>query len=272
MIGRRAITVLAFLCALVFSLFASQSAFAEIPETTAFECTKSAATRDFSDAHCDITTTPQSNFGHTKLSNTVETAVTATNEKTANMTLSSTPATLEGEAAGMKVKITCTKLSGSGKLINEEPSAGVMRVKGTGSGEATDCTVEKPLKCTVAEPIVGGGSAVSLTNLGAGKNEMGAESSPPAGQKVYAVIEFLNKGAEVCAFNKSKFNIEGSGVGTSPIGSDEATKESGATAVSGPPDGNFTFAGKPATLRGVGTASVTATGNAVVLTTPPYHT
>ncbi len=271
MIGRRTFTVLAFLCVLVVSALASQSAFGETPETTAFECTPSAKLLDFSDAHCDSTAASPSNFGHTKLPVGVEVAVTATNEHTASMTTASTPATLEGEAAGMKVKITCTKLTGTAKLTNEEPSPGVMRVKGTGTGEATGCTVEKPLKCIVAEPIVGGGSAVTVTNLGIGKNEMGVESSPPAGKKVYAVIEFLNKGAEVCILNKSKFNVEGSGVGTSPIGSGEATKESGATGVTGPPDGKFTFAGKPATVTGIGTATVNSTGNAVVLTTPPYH-
>jgi hypothetical protein len=269
MIGRRATAGLALLCALVFSAFASQSAFAEIPETTAFECTEKAVTLDFSDAHCDVTATPQSKFGHTKLPTGSKTKVTASNAKTKGLTTESTPATLEGEVALTKVKITCTKLSGSGELINEEPAAGVMQVKGTGTGEASGCTVEKPLKCIVKEPIVGGGNAITRTNLGVGKNEMGAETSPSSGT-VYATIEFLNKGAEACALNKQKFNVEGTGIGTSPLGSTEAIKESGATGVSGP-DNKLTLGGKPASLTGVGTGSVTATGNAVVLTTPPYH-
>lgn len=270
MIGCRATSALALLCALVFSAFAAQSALAEIPETTAFECTASAKVLDFSDAHCDVTATPASKFGHTKLSSTSKTEVTATNAKTASATTASTPATLEGEVALTKVKITCTKISGSGTLINEEPAPGKMQVSGTGKGEASSCTVEKPLKCLVAEPIVGGGTAVTRTNLGAGKNEMGAETSPETGT-VYAVIEFLNKGPEACALNKQKFNIEGTGIGTSPLGSTEATKESGATGISGP-DNKLTLGGKPANVTGIGTGTVTATGNAVVLTTPPYHT
>src|SRR4051794_22799207 len=72
MIGRRAVGGLALLCALLFSAFASQSAFAE---TTAFECTKSAATLDFSDAHCDTTAAPPSNFGHAPLSTAVKTKI-----------------------------------------------------------------------------------------------------------------------------------------------------------------------------------------------------
>jgi hypothetical protein len=269
MIGRRAVAGLALLCALVFSAFPAQSAFAETPETTAFECTANAKVLDFSDAHCDVTATPASKFGHTKLSSTVETAVTATNAKTASATTASTPAVLEGEVALTKVKITCTKVSGSGTLINEEPAPGKMQVKGTGKGEASGCTVEKPLKCVVKEPIVGEGTAITRTNLGAGKNEMGTETSPASGT-VFTTIEFLNKGAEACGLNKQKFNIEGTEIGTSPLGSTEATQESGATVVTGP-DSKLTLGGKPASLSGIGTGTVTATGNAVVLTTPPYH-
>jgi hypothetical protein len=270
MIGRRAIAGLALLCALVFSAFASQSAFAEIPETTAFECTKSAATKDFSDAHCDVTKTP-GEFGHTKLSTTVKTPISITNEKTATSTTTAVSAILTGEVALTKTEVTCAVVSGNGEIINEEPAAGKMQVKGTVTTEFSKCTVMKPLKCAVKEPIIVKAFVESKTNLGAGKNEMGLELTPDPVKTPFAELEYLNKGAEACALNKQKFNVEGSAIGTGSVGSTEAVKESGGTLVFGP-DNKLTLGGKPANFTAVVTQSVTANKNAVTLTTPPYHT
>lgn len=267
MIGRRAIAGLALLCALVFSAFASQSAFAEIPETTAFECSPSAVTKDFSDAHCDSTAAPPSNFGHKPLVGATE--FSTTNEKTKTSTTASTSATLTGEVALTKTEITCTKVTGTGSLTNEEPAAGQMRAKGTATTEFSGCTVAKPAKCIVKEPIVATSKAVTVTNLGAGKNEMGLELSPAAGT-IFATIEYLNKGAEACGLNKQKFNVEGTAIATSPLGSGEATKESGATAIFGP-DNKLTLGGKAANFTATVTNTVKSTGNGLTLTTPPYH-
>jgi hypothetical protein len=267
MIGRRAIAGLALLCALVFSAFASQSAFAEIPETTAFECTKSAITKDFADAHCD-TTKAGGEFGHKPLG-AGPVKVTVTNIGTKGGTKEATSSTLTGEVALTKTAITCTNVGGTGELTNEEPAAGKMQVKGPAKTEFSGCTVEKPLKCVVAEPIIANSTAVTQTNLGAGKNEMGLVFSPETGT-TFATIEYLNKGAEACGLNKQKFNVEGKATGTGSLGSSEAQKESGATLILGP-DNALTLGGKPANFTATVTVKVAATGNAVSLTTPPYH-
>jgi hypothetical protein len=200
MIGRRAIAGFAVLCALVFSAFASQSASAETPETTAFECTTKAAALDFSDAHCDVTKSPGT-FGHTKFSTVSETAISATNEKTASSTTAAVSSSIEGEVALTKTKINCTKFQGSGKLKNEEPAAGKMQAKGNATVEFSGCTVEKPLKCVVAEPITVKTTAITKTNLGVSKTEMGVEFAPEVGV-TFVTIEYLNKGAEACGLNK----------------------------------------------------------------------
>ncbi len=266
MIERRPALGLALLCVLGSMAIAAQSAGAiEIPETTAFECTPSAVTKDFSDAHCD-TTKSSSTFGHKQLSEFVETAFSVTNAKTASSTTASTPASLEGEVDLVKTSITCTNVSGSGALINEK-EIGTMKVEARVTVEFTGCTVIKPAKCTVAEPIKVLANAVTRTNLGASKEEMGLELQPATGG-VFATIEYTNL-AE-CILKNTKVKLEGTAIGTGSLGSTTAQKESGATLVFGS-DSNLIFGGKPATFKATVTPSVTANGNAITLTTPPYH-
>jgi hypothetical protein len=270
MIGRRAAGGFVLLCALLFSAFASQSAFAEIPETTVFECSTTAAVKDFSDEHCDKTVTPETGSrGHTKFPTTA-TEVTGTNEKTAESTTKAVASSIEGEVALTKTKITCTKVAATGSLKNEEPAAGKMQASGTATVSFSGCTVEKPLKCVVAEPITAKTSAVTKTNLGAGANEMGVEFKPEAGL-VFATIEYLNKGAEACGLNGQKFTVEGTATGTGSLGSSEAQKETGATMVFGP-DNKLTLGGKAANFTATVTLNRKSNGNPLTLTTPPYHT
>jgi hypothetical protein len=95
---------------------------------------------------------------------------------------------------------------------------------------------------------------------------MGLKFSPETGT-IFATIEYL--GAE-CGLKGQKFTVEGTATGTGSLGSTEAQKETGATLVFGA-DNSLTLGGKAATFSATTTVSVTATGNAVTLTTPPYH-
>lgn len=259
MIGRRAIASLSLLCALVFCAFAAQGASAATTGTTVFECSKEAKVKDFTDAHCD--NTGEGEYGHKP---TTKTAFLVTNDKTKGTTTESTPSVLEGEVALTKTKITCTKLSGSGELTNEL-AVEVHKAKGKVKTEFSGCTVEKPLKCVVKEPIVANSLGETVTNIG-GTN-MGLQLSPES-EGIFATIEYLNKGAEACGLNKQKFTVEGTAIGTGSAGSTTATPESGGTVIFGT-DSKLTLGGKPATFTATATNSVS--GNALTLTTPPYH-
>lgn len=229
MIGRRATVGLSLFCALLFCAFAAQSASAaSATNTTAFTCVEIAAgTGAFTDAHCD--SKGKGNFEHQELTAKIgeTTQVIVTNEKTASSTTASEPAVLKGEPFKVKTEITCTVVSGSGTLGNTEPSAKVHKVSGKITTNFSKCTVAKPAKCTVKEPIVVAAETEGVEGLGAGKNEMGVEFKPEGGKKTFTTITL--EGAE-CPLKGLPFNIEGTAIATGGTAT-QTEKHSGATAV-----------------------------------------
>jgi hypothetical protein len=138
MIGRNPVIGLAVLCALAISAFASASASAE---QRAYTCTTSApaGSKNFSDEHCVVPTEPgKGTRGHV-LIGSEPTLVTVTNGKTASSTTAATSKVLRGTLAGVKTKITCTTVTGTGTITNAAAS-----VSGTGKITFSGCTVEEP--------------------------------------------------------------------------------------------------------------------------------
>jgi hypothetical protein len=215
------------LCALAFCAFAAQSASAK--GTTAFTCSESATTKDFADEHCDREVgPPEGKWGHVEIAENTETEVEFTNAKTKNETLEATPAILKGEVALAKSEITCKKVTGTGTLKNIKDAGGVMQNEGKLiKVEYSECTVQKPAKCKVKEPIVVNATSITKETLGASGTEMGTELKPAAG--AFAEITFENLGAEVCSLKGTTAKVEGTAVGTGSRGSAETVSSSGGT-------------------------------------------
>jgi len=216
--------VLSLLCAL-FCAFAAQSASAA-QGTTAYTCSSGASMKEFSEEHCDKGVgEAEATYGHIELGLNEQREVEVVNGKTKNETKESTPAVLKGTIAGVAAEITCTTVSGSAKITNKEIT-GVMQNEGTGVAiKYSACTVNKPVKCKVKEPIEMKGSSITVENLGAGKNEMGVEFKPEAG-KPLATVTF--EGAE-CGLKGVAVEVTGTLMGTGSRGNTEKNSSSGAT-------------------------------------------
>lgn len=246
MVGRKAVAGLSLLSALLFCAFAVQSASAAVAvNTTAFTCTSTAKVLDFSDAHCDNKVAPPSKFGHTEIAPKTKTAFTVTNAETLNETKEATSQTLKGELFGTKLEITCKTVHGTGTLENTEKEK-QHNVEGEGTVKFTNCEVKKPAKCTVKEPIEFTSKAVGVEGLGAGKNEMGLEFKPAAGE---IFVSIILEGAE-CALKGKPLEVKGSAIGTGKPAPTE--KHAGATGTFNAEKEmeKLTIGGKPAEFIG----------------------
>ena len=235
MIGRRAVIGLALLSALLFSAFAAQSASAaKAVNTTGVTCVKVVDHGDFYDEHCDVKVAPGDTTGkYTHQNYAGSTEVTATNSAVTEETKKSEPAVLKSKVGLTPTEITCTVVENEPKnsvIKNEEPAAGQHAVSGTVRTLFKTCTVNKPEKCKVAEPITSNAKFTAVEKLGAGANEMGGELVGSGAEETFAEITF--EGAE-CALKGKTFKVKGSVIGTSGPGTEEpqTNKWSGATTV-----------------------------------------
>jgi hypothetical protein len=262
MIGRKAVTGLALLSALLVCAFVAQSASAAAAvNTTAVTCVSEAGKKDFSDAHCDKKVADGTGkFGHVEIKNEA-TTVSVTNAKTANNTTEAAPTILKGTVFGVKNEITCKTVTGEGSLTNEEPSAKVHKFTGSVTANFTACTVNKPaLGCKVKEPISVTSKVEGVEGLGAGKNEMGQEFKPAAGET------FSELTLEGC-FIAGTYKTTGTAIGTGTPAPTE--KFSGATNVftNAMTKETLKLAGNPAEISSSTTVTMSGGGNPIALTT-----
>ncbi len=242
MIGRRATTGLALLCALMFCAFAAQSASAQVgthaTNTTAFTCVNVGANKgEFKDEHCDEKVgAEKGSFAHKEFPESkATTAIEVTNEKTSDDTTKAYSATLTVIHLGVHTEITCevvkSKAGGKNWIQNVEKE-GKHTVEGTVEVEFTACKVLKPLKCEVTEPIQIIAKFKGVEGLkGSGKEKtMGVEFTQDEG-KNFAELSFKNKGAEVCAFNGKTFPLTGAFTATGKPEPSATNKHSGATSI-----------------------------------------
>jgi len=252
---------LSLLCALVFCALAAQSASAaEGTNTTAYECVEGGGAKDFSDAHCDNQVTAGTGkFGHKVLPLSETINISVTNEKTKNNTTESTPVIQKGTVFGLASEIECKSLTGEGTLKNEEPSAGVHRVKGTILAKFNTCTVKKPaIGCKVKQPIEVSSNVEGVEGLGAGKNEMGLEFKPTG-------EHFAQLKLESC-FAAGTYNVDGTAIATgTPT---PTSKFTGATSIftEAMTKETLKLGGNPASVSSSSTVTKTG-GSPVALTT-----
>lgn len=245
MIGRKATAGLALLCAFAFCAFAAQSALAQSGtksvNTTAVTCVETGE-GFFKDAHCDEKlATKTGKFEHVPIEKDKTTQIDVTTNKTQNKTGESTTSKLNATIAGVPTEVTCstvasvTKKNEKGELeslssLHNVETEGKHTVTGDVEVEFNGCTVAKPEKCVVKEPIITKAKAVGVEGLN-GKNEMGVEFIGSGAEKTFAELIFKNKGAESCAIsNKEKpFPVKGSVIATGKVAQGE--DHSGATAI-----------------------------------------
>ena len=142
----------------------------------------------------------------------------------------------EGEAGGVKVKITCKKVKDIGTITQGAPG------KDTETAEFEECVVDKPGPglCVVSGGGGGAGTIIAtvLTKLVV-EGTVGDEQEPEAG-KPFVTLEFANKGTEVCPLKGQAFPVTGSAVG---LFSGNVLKFTKATS-------KLKFGGHPATIEG----------------------
>ena len=265
MIGRRTVVGLSLLCALLFSAIAVQSASAaKAINTTAYTCIEG-GTKDFSDAHCDTKVAAGTGkFGHESIANNTTTEITVDNDVTGKST---DPAVLAGKAFGAATEITCTTVHGEGWLENTGKEK-EHTVRGTVTVNYTGCSVQKPAKCDVKEPIEVKAIAEGVEGIAPEGKGMGVSFGPDE-SKNFTQITYINNGAEVCALNGKTVNVEGSAIAT---GIDPKTIHSGATPdfdhtrITG--EGTLLFGGVAAGFENTGTVRMKG-GNPIALTTTP---
>lgn len=207
MIGRRTAVGLSLLCALLFSAIVVQSASAaKAVNTTAFTCVEKGGNTDFEDAHCDKKVPAGTGkFGHVAIKNDETTEITIDNSVTGG---AEDPWVLAGKAFGAATEVTCNKVHGTGQLHNVETTG-----KHTLTGEVTivltGCSVQKPSKCDVKEPIEVKTTFEGVEGLGPEGKGMGLEFKPKEGSLLFS-LNYINNGAESCALNGKSVKVEGS--------------------------------------------------------------
>ncbi|HEX6666692.1 MAG TPA: hypothetical protein VF081_08870 [Solirubrobacterales bacterium] len=143
MTGRRAISGLCMLCALLVSAFAAQSASA-ITGTTAFTCSKEAAVKDLRGEHCSLVEPIPQEYGHVPIAENTTTTTLITNEKTASSTTTSRIGKLRETIGGVPLEFQATGVSGSGSMVNKKAANGEHFTEGEGTITFTGVTVTEP--------------------------------------------------------------------------------------------------------------------------------
>lgn len=247
MIGSRSMVGLSLLCALVFCAAAVQSASAA--GTTAFSCVRVVGkTGEFTDADCaGKSANKTGEYEHKEFTpgtTTPKVGVGAITSAALNTTLLTLP-----------VEVVCEVVTGSGKLTNLQPGGPGTEMLAKGEEikvEYKKCTVVKPAKCRVAEPIVVNATSVTKTNLGAG-NEMGTEFKPLVVGGVtqpFTEIEFKDgeKAGEKCALKNMRFPVTGTAISTSTEGGGVGARTNGESEFTAAMSGTLKIGGEAMTF------------------------
>jgi hypothetical protein len=225
MIRRRAVVGISLLCALAFCAFAQSASAAPAKNTTAFTCVEGAGQFDFEDAHCDKRVPAgQGKFGHKPIPLLQTTEITVTNAKTQNETFAATPTVFRFNWKGIITEVVCKTVHGVGTMHNVEPELGEHKVTGTLTIKAFECTVPKPMKCAVKQPIE---YKTEFEGVELPENTHGLEFKPHVeGGGPLMTITFM--GPE-CPFKGEVVPIEGTMIATG--GPNPKEKHSGATQI-----------------------------------------
>jgi hypothetical protein len=234
MIGCRAVVGLTLLSALLLCAFAAQSASAnsKSTNTTMFTCVENGK-GDFTDAHCDTKgpNAGKEKFAHVAVANGSTTKIEATNVPTPGQ--EAVPAILKGKIGLTETQITCTTVKNNteqSEAHNEELNM-KHTITGVAQPEYTNCSVQKPAKCDVKEPIVVKASVEGGETFGASEKEMGLQFKGSGAEETFTEITYTEP---ECALKEKTFKVKGAAVGTGKVAA--GNKHSGATLVFSPED------------------------------------
>ncbi len=261
--GRRAVTGLLLLCALVFCAIGASSASAV--GMTAYECVKGVSGGlgfKYTDADCE-TTNSSGEFGHKEILSG------AANKINIDTKLVSANYKLNTTVLGLPTEITCTEQTTTGTVENE--AGAPMKAKGTATITFKGCVVNKPAKCVVQSPGQPIGTIVVTLQakskiVNASPEEHGVEYEPPAGGN-FTELLFTNKMAEPCKITNGgvPFPVTGTIIGTGSVASMTGAIQhfvKTETAMQ-----KLKVGPEPATLGGETTVTNSANNNALSLTT-----
>ncbi|HTR75441.1 MAG TPA: hypothetical protein VMH33_09335 [Solirubrobacterales bacterium] len=263
MTRRRSILTMSLLGMLAFCAFAAQNAFAweTALDTTAFECSTSAAAKDYADAHCDNTIVSGGSYGHKSIGFGAQVEIETSNTATKNSTTEAEEVVLGGELLGVPVKITCLKVEPHAAIVSFVENLNPGDFEGTVGVVFTECVLEgngSSLGCHVEEPVTLLALFHGVEQGIAPAREMAIEFTPdPSTSTTLATLHFTGTGCLLTTAN-IKGRIRGTGSGADGTG---------ATLHFQPADESLTFGGNPATLTGTFTTRVSSTGRALVTTT-----
>lgn len=239
-------SILRVLCLSAVCFFAFGAANASA--LTMHECKKAefgATGQNYSDGLCTNAAAGEFRTVPTTLSTTVKLTTTDTDTFAIASTI-----------AGIKVRIECQKLSGSGEATNEEPKAGTMQVSGKKiTSSYSFCQVKEPSGkgCSVVEPIV-------TTNASSITTEHKTKFTPENAEKKFAAATVTG-----CIGAAAPLNGEKSLTGTATMTTPQTTPTiSEFTSTSG---SELKFGGQTATFTGK-TQIHTFAGVSVALETP----
>jgi hypothetical protein len=228
------------LAALAVCAFAAQAASAN----QAYECTKEATSKTFSDAHCK--TSGGTEYGH-KILPAGKNKITLTNITTGT---ERSTAKLKSVQSGVTLELQSSEVEGEGELEN-----GSGFVSGTGVITFKKVIVTAP----AGKGCVVKGGTVTTNKLAGTTNGLAAnllKFSPASGT---AFASFFVEGCSVAALNH-EYTATGSVIGTT-TGTTTAFTHTGTTE-----QGTLFLQGQKAGLEGTVTIKSAATGNGIALT------
>ena len=272
MTGRRTTAGLALLCALLFSAFTAQSAFAQLGtpgvNTRAVTCVLGGGNLDFKDAHCNEKVAAGSgSYGHVAIKTGETTSIDVTNAATSSATTLGTSAILKTTHLGVNLEVSCETVSSSESWIRNTETLLFHTVEGTVKAAFSNCKVSKPANCTIKTPIeaIATFNGVEGLQFGGKNNTMGVEFTQHEGKNF---AEFTFEG-EKCVFKNKTFPITGSAIATGTPEPSQATQHTGATAVFETEGAMQTlkFSTSNATFTGKFTTRTAGGGNPISLTT-----
>jgi hypothetical protein len=220
---------------------------------TAYECSSSATSKTFSDAHCK--TAGGAAFGHIAIPVNVSKAVTLSNITTGT---ERSFAKLKSVQSGITLEIQATEVEGTGTLENREPFF-IMVAEGKATLKLKNVTVTAP---SGKGCMVSGGTITTskLKITSGGINEWEASAAPiVVGEKetIPPIAKFTVEGCSLAVLNHA-YEATGRFTGIAEGATTRFTHASVTT------EATFSLSGSPAGLEG--SLTMKSGGNGVALT------
>ena len=194
----------------------------------------------------------------------------ANNQNVTAETKQSEPIVINGKVGLAAVEVSCETMTTVEKAsaVQNVETEGKHKMTGNGTARFSNCTVNKPAKCDVMEPIEANANFEGAEKLGAAENEMGVEFRGAGAEETFTSVTFQEP---ECALKNQTYKVKGSAIGTSgpTTSSSQTNKYSGATIVFTPSNGmqNLKLGTNSATVTFIATPRGAENGPPIATTT-----